>query len=204
MQENNQASQEDDNVDVEMRWRETLHQLDQRLKVVEENEKVSQIANDVRTQSGKELTKSLISNVIKDVAQEEFRKISDKLACVDVKVPTKEQMVQTQECNPKIDLIPHSEGNRPLSTFNANNWKTPLLQNDLTSRLPSGQRLPSNNTMDDLTAELLAYSHLGILSSKGYPEQILLKSSSSSTTSSHLQHSSFMVCYVLIFFIIIL
>lgn len=189
---NTQTAREEVNVEVEKRWQDTLDQLDQRLKAVEENERISRIASEIRAQSREEHTKSLISNAIKNVAQEEFLKITDKLARVEIKASSKEQMVQTLESYPKNDLsLPKTE----FCPSKAQQWKSPLVQEYWSSHFGSGQQPLPSNGKEDLTAELLAYTRMGILSNCGYSEQMHSKSSTSSTASSHFQHSSLMVCY---------
>lgn len=185
---------------IERGWQRTLDQLDQRLRMIEDNERIHRIANEIKLQSRQECTYTSDHSVEKLVSVEKKKLVDDEKKSSEMKVPTKDIMVQTSPEKNKVpferkEFVPFLTSSEELQ----NRWPEPNNHKFVNSSWQKSLQLS-----EDLTAELLKYSRMGIFPREGLREVHLSKSSSSSTTSSHFQQSSAMVCIITCYFILYL
>ncbi|XP_034242392.1 early endosome antigen 1-like isoform X2 [Thrips palmi] len=175
--------------DIERRWQRTLDQLDQRLKMIEDNERIHRIANEIKLHSRLECARPIDHGGEKHVSMEEKNSITNTRSNAEMKVPTKDIMVQTSPEKNKFHI--EAKEFEPLLTSSME-----LLSKKpepINQRFVSSSWQKSLQPSGDLTAELLKYSSMGILPRQGHRERQNSKSSSSSSSSSHFQQSSAMV-----------
>lgn len=166
-----QSKQREIIADVERRWQHTLDQLDQRLKSIEDTDRIHRLVNEIRIQLREEEAKG----------PETQRHI---MPHTESKILMRDQIVQTSP--DKCDSAAMNKGSQQLS-LKEPQQKHALFPDFKLFADPEKHR--PNQLNEDLTSELLAYSRMGILA-RPEPEQVQARSLSSSTVSSHFLSSA--------------
>lgn len=175
--------------DVERRWQRTLDQLDQRLKTIEDKERINQVVHEIRMQSREDLLRVPVTEQKKNCDKSSL--IRDNVISTIAKASTKDQIVQT---SPEKTSTINITREKPFPFIGFPDYRGDGLV------FRSGRPMSSQATgvslalpTEDLTAELLTYSQMGILPRQEGSQLLPSKSPASSTSSSQIQQSSFVV-----------